>query len=138
MLSNRLPRSFSSFHLCFQVDVYARTNSFAGRLLYYEQLLYNRTYLSFRENSFVLHPLSLCFIDLSPCCRPRHFRLNGERIKIRRRSCWNNNTPSIRADDRRYRRTVYHHNKAKNGAPALFFNNEEQLRFVKIAHSIDG
>lgn len=71
------------------------------RLLYYEHLLYNRTYLSLRGETLLsrgsLSP-SAGFIDLSPCCRPRRFRLNGERIKIRRRprSTWNNNTCSIR------------------------------------------
>lgn len=102
-----LPRTFN-----------AHTN--VVRLLYYEHLLYNRTYLSFEGETLLsrgsLSPpplllLSTGFIDLSPCCRPRRFRLNGERIKIRRRrrrrrrpSTWNNNTCSIRRG--RYRWSV--------------------------------
>lgn len=74
-LFSSAPRSFTRTQTLLSL-------SSSSRFSYYEQLLYNRTYLFFRElfcsRLFVLR----YFIDLFPHCCTRHFRLNGQRIKI--------------------------------------------------------
>lgn len=96
------------------------------RLLYYEHLLYNRTYLSFggetllSRGSLSPHPPPPPSGALLTCCRPRRFRLNGERIKIRRRrpSTWNNNTCSMRG---RWTVSMKRLPRDKGGRVALLF-----------------